>query len=157
MSRIKVIHANKAHKDFIIHANNVINNVNSTEQTKGLESNIDMDYFCDKPKFQCLIAEDDNKPVGMILYSYFYWANDGEVLWISQMFVEEKYRKYGVFFKLIENLKKENLDIKIISCATGEENKRMQKILKYYGGNEIKLKFYYKKNVNVTGGKHVKK
>ena len=29
----------------------------------------------------------------MILYSYFYWANDGEVLWISQMFVEEKYRK----------------------------------------------------------------
>ena len=88
MSDIKILHANKVHKEFIIHANRIINNTNETEQTKGLELNIDKDYFCDRPKFKCLIAEKDNKPVGMILYSYFYWANDGEVLWISQMFVE---------------------------------------------------------------------
>ena len=61
------------------------------------------------------------------------------------MFVEKEYRKYGVFFKLIEELKKENKNIKIVSCATGEENKRMQKILKYYRAKEINLKFYYKK------------
>lgn len=145
MNNIKVMHAKKQHKEFIIHANNIINNVNDTEQTNGLEKNIDKDYFCDNPKFQCLIAELENKPVGMILYSYFYWANDGEILWISQMFVEEKYRKYGIFFKLIEKLRKENQDIKIVSCATGDINKRMQKILKYYGANEIHLKFYYKK------------
>lgn len=145
MSKIKVLKASKEHKEFIIHANKVINNVNDTEQTNGLELNIDKDYFCDNPKFQCLIAEVDSKPVGMILYSYFYWANDGEVLWISQMFVEEEYRKQGVFFKLIEKLREENQDIKIVSCATGDENKRMQRILKYYGANEINLKFYYKK------------
>jgi len=145
MKDIKVIHANKQHKDFIIHANKVINNVNETEQTKGLELNIDKDYYCNNPKFKCLIAEIDGKPVGMILYSYFYWANDGEVLWISQMFVEEEYRKFGVFFKLIEKLREENKHIEIISCATGEENIRMQKILKHYGGHEINLKFYYKK------------
>lgn len=110
-----------------------------------MEQNIDKDYFCDNPKFHCLVAEIDDKTVGMILYSYFYWANDGEVLWISQMFVEEEYRKYGVFFKLIEKLREENQDIKIVSCATGDENKRMQRILKYYGGHEINLKFYYKK------------
>ena len=35
---------------------------------------------------------------------------------------------------------------KAISCATGEGNERMQKILKYYGGVEMNnLKFYYKK------------
>ncbi len=145
MEKIKVLKANKEHKEFIIHANKVINNVNDTEQTNGLELNIDNDYFCNNPKFQCLIAEFENKPVGMILYSYFYWANDGEVLWISQMYVEEEYRKYGVFFKLIEKLREENKDIKIVSCATGDENKRMQRILKYYGANEINLKFYYKK------------
>lgn len=145
MEKIKVLKANKKHKEFIIHANNVINNVNDTEQTNGLEKNIDKDYFCDNPKFHCLIGEIDNKPVGMILYSYFYWANDGEVLWISQMFVEEEYRKCGVFFKLIEKLREENKDIKIVSCATGDENKRMQRILKYYGAYEINLKFYYKK------------
>ena len=145
MKEVIVLKANKKHKEFIIHANNIINNVNDTEQTNGLEENIDKDYFYDNPKFHCLVAEIDNKPVGMILYSYFYWANDGEVLWISQMFVEEEYRKYGVFFKLIEKLREENKNIKIVSCATGDENKRMQRILKYYGANEINLKFYYKK------------
>lgn len=145
MKEIRVLEANKNHREFIIHANRVINSVNDTEQTNGLEQNIDKDYFCDNPKFRCLIAEVDNRPVGMILYSYFYWASDGEVLWISQMFVEEEYRKYGIFFKLIEKLREENKDIKIVSCATGDENKRMQRILKYYDGHEIDLKFYYKK------------
>lgn len=145
MDNIEIMHANRTHKEFIIHANSIINNTNGTEQTKGLEQNIDKDYFSEKPKFQCLIAELDNKPVGMILYSYFYWANDGEVLWISQMYIKEEYRKYGIFFKLIKKLKEENKQIKIVSCATGEENIRMQKILKYYNANEINLKFYYKK------------
>ena len=145
MRDILLLHALPKHKDFILYANRCINNVNDTEQTEGLAKNIDKDLFCDKPKFECLIAEHDGIPVGMILYSYFYWANDGEVLWISQMFVEEKYRSKGIFFKLIEELRKENKEIKIVSCATGDENKRMQKILKYYGGHEINLKFYYKK------------
>lgn len=150
MKKVKVLKANKNHKEFIIHANQVINNVNETQQTDRLKNNMDKDYFCNEPKFHCLVAEIDNKPVGMILYSYFYWANDGEVLWISQMFVEEEYRKYGVFFKLIEKLKCENPDIKIVSCATSHENKRMQKILQYYGMNEINLKFYYKKQKEKT-------
>lgn len=145
MSNIKILKANEKHKDFIIHANKVINDINNTKQTNNMEQNIDNDYFCKNPKFHCLIAEVDNIPVGMILYSYFYWANDGQVLWISQMFIEEKYRKYGIFFKLIEALKQENKNIHIISCATGNENIRMQKILKYYKANEIDLKFYYKK------------
>lgn len=68
MKDIKVVHANKKHKDFIIHANKVINNVNDTEQTNGLELNIDKDYYCENPKFKCLVAEIDKKPVGMILY-----------------------------------------------------------------------------------------
>lgn len=145
-NNIKVLHAEKKHKDFIIHANRVINNVNDTTQTTGLEENIDKDFYSNNPKFKCLIAEtEDGIPVGMILYSYFYWANDGEVLWISQMYVDENYRKQGVFFKLINVLREENKDIKIVSCATGNINKRMQKILKYYDAKEINLKFYYKK------------
>ena len=31
-----------------------------------------------------------------------------QVLWISQMFIEPKYRKYGIFFKLISKLREEN-------------------------------------------------
>lgn len=97
MTNISVLHANKSHKDFIIYANKVIDQVNDMNETNGLQLNIDKDYFCDKPKFQCLVAEVDNKPVGMILYSYFYWASDGEVLWISQMYIEPEYRKKVYF------------------------------------------------------------
>ncbi len=144
MEQVQILKATKKHKEFIIHANQMIDNINGTSTVSNLELNIDTDYFCDNPKFQCLIAEFNNKPVGMILYSYFYWASDGEVLWISQMFVEEEYRKNGIFFKLVEKLKKENKNIKIVSCATGNENKKMQRILQYYNAHEINLKFYYK-------------
>lgn len=146
MDNINIVHANKSHRNFLIYANRAVDNVNNMNETKGLELNIDNDYYCDNPKFKCLVAEKDNKPVGMIIYSYFYWASDGQVLWISQMFVEPEYRKYGIFFKLISKLKEENNNVKIVSCATSNENLRMQKILKYYNGHEMSnLKFYYKK------------
>ena len=146
MENINIVHANRSHRDFLIYANKKVDNVNNTNETKGLELNIEKDYYCNNPKFQCLVAEVNNKPVGMIIYSYFYWASDGEILWISQMFVEPEYRKKGIFFKLISKLREENENIKIVSCATGDENTRMQKILKYYNGHEMtNLKFYYKK------------
>ena len=48
-------------------------------------------------------------------------------------------------YLILKIMEKYYKDIKIVSCATGDENKRMQKILKYYGAHEINLKFYYKK------------
>lgn len=69
--KIDVMKANINHKDFIIYANNIINNVNSTYQTNGLEKNIDKDYYSENPKFSCLVAEVNKNPVGMILYSKF--------------------------------------------------------------------------------------
>lgn len=143
--KIEIMHANKSHKEFLIYANKVIDEVNNMEQYTEFEKHIDTDYYSDNPKFKCLVAEVDGKPVGMILYSHFYWASDGQVLWISQMYIKEKYRKYGIFFKLIKKLREENKDIKIASFGTGVENFRMQKIIKYYGGHEMNnLKFYYK-------------
>ena len=143
--KIEIMHANKSHKEFLIYANKVIDEVNNMEQYTEFENNIDADYYCENPKFECLVAEVDGKPVGMILYSYFYWASDGQVLWISQMYIDKEYRKYGIFFQLIRKLRQENKDVKVVSFATGVENFRMQKIIKYYDGHEMKnLKFYYK-------------
>lgn len=104
MKNIEVIYATKKHKDFIIQANKIINNVNETDATNNLKENIDTDLFGENSLFKCLIAEIENDPIGMILYSYFYWVNDGQVLWISQMYIKEEYRKQGVFFKLINYL-----------------------------------------------------
>ena len=142
---IKILHAKKEHREFLIEANKIIDEINNMEQYTEFEKNIDNDYYCNNPKFKCLVAEVDGKPVGMILYSFFYWANDGPVLWISQMYIKEEYRKYGIFFKIINKLREENSDIKIVSFGTGIKNFRMQKIIKYYGGHEMNnLKFYYK-------------
>jgi GNAT superfamily N-acetyltransferase len=142
---IEIMHANIKHRDFLIQANKIIDEVNNMEQYTEFEKHINDDYYCEDPKFKCLVAEVDGEPVGMILYSYFYWASDGQVLWISQMYIKEEYRKYGIFFKLINRLREENKNISIVSFATGIENFRMQKIIQYYGGHEMnKLKFYYK-------------
>ena len=51
MNNIKIIHANENHKDFLIYANKVIDNVNNMNETNGLELNIAKDYYCDNPKF----------------------------------------------------------------------------------------------------------
>ena len=142
--QVEVIHAQPKHKEFIINANNVINNINGTEIISRLAQNIDNHLFTEKPLFKCLIAEIDDIPIGVILYSYFYWANDGQVLWVSQMYIKEEYRKYGVFFKIIDKLRKENKEINLISCATGNENKRMNRILRGYGAKQIDLNFYYR-------------
>ena len=96
--KIEIMHANKSHKDFLIYANKVIDEVNNMEQYTEFENHIDADYYCKNPKFECLVAEVDGKPVGMILYSYFYWASDGQVLWISQMYIDKEYRKYRNIF-----------------------------------------------------------
>lgn len=71
-----------------------------------------------------------------------YWADDGEVLWISQMLVNKECCKYRVFFQLMESLKGFNQDAKIVACATANTNITMQKILKFYGAEIIDMKFY---------------
>lgn len=141
--KIKIINAKKEHKDYLIKANAEINNVNEVSHESDFAKNLDKDYFISKPKFKCLIALADEKPVGMVLYSKMYWADDGVVLWVSQTHVDKEYRKYGIFLKLVQALKSRNKDAELIACATGKPNKNMQKILEFSGGKQIDLLFYY--------------
>ncbi len=143
--QIKIVNAKRGHKPYLLKANAEINNVNEVNHHSNFSLNLDKDYFVSHPKFRCLVAEIDGKPVGMLLYSKMYWADDGEVIWVSQTHVEKEYRKYGVFFKLFDALKKRNKNVKIISCATGKPNKTMQKLLAYAGGVQMDLLFYYLK------------
>ena len=141
--KIKIVNAKKEHKEYLLKANAEINEVNEVNHESGFAKNLDKDYFISKPKFKCLVALIEEKPVGMLLYSKMYWADDGVVLWISQSHVDKEYRKQGVFSKLIETLKSRNKDVKLMACATGKPNKRMQKILESTGGKQIDLLFYY--------------
>lgn len=141
---IKIVKAERNHKHYILFANNQIHYISQQNIETRLEKHIDSDYFCDVPKFNCLIAEFNGKPVGMCIYSKMYWADDGEVLWISQIFVNPENRKDGIFFALLSELKKKENDAKVISCATANSNKTMQKLLEFYGAKVIDMKFYAK-------------
>ena len=140
---IKIIKAKPEHKNYLLKANAEINNVNEVVHESSFSKNLDNDLFCKNPKFKCLIAVKDKLPIGMILYSKMYWADDGEVIWLSQAHVEKEYRRQGVYSKLIKELKKRNKDAALISCATGKPNKTMQKLLELAGGKQIDLLFYY--------------
>ena len=146
MVRVIVKHALRKHKEFIINANKKVNKINRIKQTNYLEENIERDYYGYAPKFECLVAEVNNEPVGMIIYSKYYWANEGDAIWISQIYVDRKYRKYGIFMKMIRKLREENKNIRIVSCGVKRGNKKTIKILQYYGAKEPDFKFFYVEN-----------
>lgn len=89
MSKIEVLNARSVHKSFILYANNRINDVNSTKKESNLSKNIDKDLFGENPICKCLIATIEQKPVGMILYSHTYWADDRK----SSMGLSNVYRR----------------------------------------------------------------
>ena len=144
--KLSFIDAKPEHKEYLLIANAEINQVNEVNHENNFSKNLDKDLFTKNPKFHCIVALDNDKPVGMVLYSFMYWADDGQVLWISQAHVQKDYRKQGVFWAMLNFLKNKSRDVKLISCATGKTNKRMQKLLDYAGGKQMNdLLFYYVK------------
>lgn len=156
MVRVIVKHALRKHKEFIIFASKKVNEINRIKQTNNLEENIERDYYGYAPKFECLIAEVNNEPAGMVIYSKYYSANEGEAIWISQIFVDRKYRKYGVFMKMIRKIKEENKDVSLVSCGVKRGNKKTQKILSYYGAKEPDFKYFYVVNNNKENDEEIK-
>lgn len=77
--------------DFILKANFAINEKSSQENVD-IKKRMGDDLFSDTPKAYVIIAEFENKLVGMALYSTCYFANEGEIMWVSQMYVEPEYR-----------------------------------------------------------------
>jgi len=141
---INITKALPHHKDYILFANRKIHDISEQQAQTRLDKHIDQDLFGKNPKCECIVAELDKIPVGMCLYSKMYWADDGEVLWVSQIFVNPKNRKDGIFFNLIDALKKFNPESKIVACATAKSNTTMRKILEYKGLKEIDMVFYAK-------------
>ena len=145
MNKVKVVIAGKQHREFLIKSNAIIHQTSEQEYESGFAKRLDDDYYCKSPKFFCLVAEYDKKPVGMILYSKMYWADDGEVLLVSQMYVDKDYRKFGIANELYRALKDHNPEANVISCATAKSNNTMNRILKGMGFNVVDMNFFAKR------------
>jgi len=129
-------------KEFILNANREINNLSGLNDSS-FEKRIDKDLFEDKT-FKSIIAEIEGKVVGMVLYSYVYWANCGKGIYLSQAYVKSEYRGQGIYKKLLEELEKKETNCNFITDLVGKDNAIMKKTLDRLNFKSSDLITYYK-------------
>jgi len=94
----------------------------------------------DPSKAQYWIAENNNTIIGqlMVTYEWSDWRN-GDMWWISSVYVTENFRRRGVFsalYKHIEHMAKENPGCCGIRLYIEKHNERAQKTYLSLGMND---------------------
>ncbi|SUZ58761.1 uncharacterized protein METZ01_LOCUS11615 [marine metagenome] len=94
----------------------------------------------DPSKAQYWIAENNNEIIGqlMVTYEWSDWRN-GDMWWISSVYVTENFRRCGVFsalYKHIEHMAKENPGCCGIRLYIEKQNERAQKTYLSLGMND---------------------
>jgi len=98
------------------------------------------DGFGEKPVFEFLVAEAENKIVGLCLYYMAYSTWKGKMLYLEDLVVTETYRRYGVGKKLFDAFARRAQELKA---------KRLKwQVLEW---NEPAIAFYQKLNANLDG------
>lgn len=98
------------------------------------------DGFGKKPVFEFLVAEAENKVVGLCLYYMAYSTWKGKMLYLEDLVVTETYRRYGVGKKLFDAFARQVLEL-------GAKRLKWQ-VLEW---NEPAITFYKKLNANLDG------
>lgn len=129
-------------KEFILNANREINILSGLNDST-FEKRIDKDLFKDKI-CKSIVAEIDENIVGMILYSYIYWANCGKGIYLSQAYVKSEYRGQGIYKQLLKELETRENDCNFITDLVGPENEGMQKALDRLEFESFDLITYYR-------------
>ncbi len=128
---LKIVEADENDIEFVLFANQQIDEISNISKS-ALKENVDVDMLHNK-KCVCLIAKHRGKRVGMVLFSKVYWADRGEGVYVSQAFVEEKYRKKGVFRALLKEAFNFYPTTKFITLLVAKENISMQKCVEKFG------------------------
>ena len=98
------------------------------------------DGFGEKPVYEFLVAEAENKVVGLCLYYMAYSTWKGKMLYLEDLVVTETYRRYGVGKKLFGAFARRALELGV---------KRLKwQVLEW---NEPAIAFYKKLNANLDG------
>lgn len=141
---MNIRNANIEDKDFVIYSNDYVNQVSGIKTQSQLSINFEKDILSDNPKAFCLIAEENKEQIAFCLYSYVYWANKGQGVYLSNVFVKPEHRNKGVFRKILSHIKNLN-DVNFITMLVGNENESMQKTISNYGAEDIDMKTFYLK------------
>ena len=139
---MKFREANISDKEFILNANKEINLLSGLNDST-FEKRIDKDLFEDKI-CKSIIAENNGEVVGMILYSYIYWANCGQGIYLSQAYMKKEYRGNGIYKQLLNELENKESNTNFITDLVGPENEYMQIALEKMKYESSDLITYYK-------------
>ena len=143
LNAIKFREAKTTDKEFILNANEEINNLSGINNNS-FKERIDKDLFEDKI-CKSIIAEFNNNVVWIVLYSYNYRANLWKWIYISQAYVKNEYRGQGIYKSLINELKKIEPECKFFTWLIGPENEIIQIALKKMDFKTSDTITYYKK------------
>lgn len=80
--------------------------------------------------------------VGFCTYSYIYWTNRGQGIYLSNAYVKKEYGNKGICHKMIDYMINHEKDVHFMTCLTEDDNKIMQHIMLGLGGEVIDLKTY---------------
>lgn len=131
-------------KDFVVSSNDYVNQVSGIKTQSQLSINFEKDILGENPKAFCLIVEENKEQIAFCLYSYVYWANKGQGVYLSNVFVKPEHRKKGILKEILSYIK--NLDsVNFITMLVGNENESMQKTITTYGAEDIDMKTFYLK------------
>lgn len=129
-------------KDFVVSSNDYVNQISGIKTQSQLSVNFEKDILSENPKAFCLIVEENKEQIAFCLYSYLYWANKGQGVYLSNVFVKPEHRKKGVLKEILSYIK--NLDnVNFITMLVGNENESMQKTIMSYGAEDIDMKTFY--------------
>jgi len=101
---------------------------------------MERDGFGENPIFHCFVAENEGKILGMSLYYIKYSTWKGKCVFLEDIIVSEKYRKFGIGKKLFDP---------VVQVAKEMNARRMEwQVLEW---NEPAIKFYEKLNSHLDG------
>ena len=137
---MKLRFAKESDFEFILQANRDINSHSHQSEIDSQNQNrLKNDIFGKNPKCWVIIAETDNKPVGMALYATTYFANDGQIMWVSQIYVLPEYRRHiatGLLMKKLSEIAIQN-NWPFICSGIDNGNLVSQKTLFRAGGKSL--------------------
>ena len=120
--------AKQEDREFILYAHKEILRASGLVQSD-LEENIDMDILGECDECKCLIVKSEGINVAMCLYSNIYWADSGNGIYLSQIYVEPEYRGKGIVQNLFKKVFEDEKEASFITLLVGKDNSCMQKVM----------------------------
>jgi len=92
--------------DFVVHANKEVHEAsNQTNEIIEFKHRLKEEVLADNPKAYVIVVEYNNELIGMALYSTVYFADEGQMMWLSNIFVEKEYRNKKIAKAIMNYLK----------------------------------------------------